>query len=99
VGNGTVATLASNIRSTQKVLLRALAPTPEPLVRLLLELPGVTDAHVRGDRCVAEVPAGAEATADLLAALVQRGVRMVEFRPEQAGLEEVFMKVTRGETA
>ena len=99
VGNGTVATLAGSLRTTQQVLLRALAPAPEALVRLLLELPGVADAHVRGDRCLAEVPAGADAVADLLAALVQRGARVVEFRPEQAGLEEVFMKVTRGETA
>ena len=99
VGKGTVETLASNLGATQQVLLRALAPAPRDLVRLLLELPGVADAHVRGDRCLVAAPAAAEAAADLLAALVQRGARVVEFRPEQAGLEEVFMKVTRGETA
>ena len=86
-------------RKGHDVLLRALAPAPEALVRLLLELPGVADAHMRGDRCMAEVPPGADAVADLLAALVQRGVRLIEFRPGQAGLEEIFMKVTHGEIA
>ena len=99
VGNGTVETLAGSGQTTRKVLVRALAPAPETLVRLILELPGVTTAHVRGDCCLAEVAAGAEAAADLLAALVQRGVRVIEFRQEQAGLEDVFMKVTRGEIA
>ena len=100
LGNGTVETLSgSNLRATQQVLMRALTPTPEALVRILLEQPGVTAAHIRGDRCLAEVPSGSDAIADLLAALVQRGVRIIEFHPEQVGLEEIFMKVTRGETA
>jgi len=99
VGKGTVETLANNLGATQQIMLRALAPAPRDLVRLLLELPGVTDAHVRGDNCIAEIAAGPEAAADLLAALVQRGVRLIEFRPGQAGLEEIFMKVTHGEIA
>jgi ABC-2 type transport system ATP-binding protein len=99
VGNGTVANLAGGGQLTQRVLMRALAPTPDVLVRILLEIPGVTTAQIRGDRCVAEVAAGGEAAADMLAALIQRGVRVSEFRQEQVGLEDVFMQVTKGDLA
>ncbi len=99
-GNGTVASLAAtNGRPTQRVGVRALAPPPGELVRVLLEMPGVTAAHQRGDQCVAETSGGAEAAAALLAALVARGVRVTDFRHEQAGLEDLFMTVTKGELA
>ena len=99
VGNGTVATLAGGLHDTQQVVVRALAPDPAALVRMLLEIPGVSSARLQGERCHAEIGAGSEAAADLLTALVKRGVRIVEFRPGKTGLEEIFMKVTRGETA
>jgi ABC-2 type transport system ATP-binding protein len=99
VGNGTVANLAGGGQLTQRVLMRALAPTPDVLIRILLEIPGVTTAQIRGDRCVAEVAAGGEAAANILTALIQRGVRVSEFRQEQVGLEDVFMQVTKGDLA
>ena len=99
VGNDTVANLAGGGQLTQRVLMRALAPTPDALVRILLEIPGVTTAQIRGDRCVAEVAVGGEAAADILTALIQRGVRVSEFRQEQVGLEDVFMQVTKGDLA
>ncbi len=99
VGNGTVDSLAGARRETQQVLVRALTPLPDALSRMLLEFPGVIQVQRRGDACLAEIGAGAEPAADLLAALVRRDVRVIEFRREQAGLEEVFMKVTRGEIA
>ena len=99
VGNGTVANLAGGCQLTQRVLMRALAPTPDVLIRILLEIPGVTTAQIRGDRCVAEVAAGGEAAANILTALIQRGVRVSEFRQEQVGLEDVFMQVTKGDLA
>jgi ABC-2 type transport system ATP-binding protein len=99
VGNGTVANLAGGGQLTQRVLMRALAPTPDALIRILLEIPGVTTAQIRGDRCVAEVAAGGEAAANILTALIQRGVRVSEFRQEQVGLEDVFMQVTKGDLA
>jgi ABC-2 type transport system ATP-binding protein len=99
VGNGTVANLAGGGQLTQRVLMRALTPTPDALIRILLEIPGVTTAQIRGDRCVAEVAAGGEAAANILTALIQRGVRVSEFRQEQVGLEDVFMQVTKGDLA
>ena len=99
MGNGTVTTLATQMAATQNVLVRALTPAADVLRRLVLEVPGVTSAHQRGEGCLVTLDGGPEALADLLAELLRRGVRVVEFSPEQAGLEEIFMKVTRGELA
>jgi hypothetical protein len=45
----------------------------------------------------ADVVGGEEACWELLAHLVRNGYRVVEFHQQQAGLEELFMNVTRGE--
>lgn len=99
VGSGTIENLANSSVVTQRVTFRILSPAPPNLTPLILEIPGVASAHVNGERCTAEITSGDAALADLLATLVQRNIRIVEFRPEQVGLEEVFMKITRGETA
>ncbi len=43
-----------------------------------------------------EVSGGEDATADLLAALVTAGIRVVDFREEAGGLERLFLSVTEG---
>jgi len=98
MGSGTVATLANDTQDRQQLLVRALVPAAE-LLRALLETPGVTEAFQRNETCVATVAAGNEALAAILGSLVARGLPVVEFRPEQIGLEQVFMRVTRGEIA
>jgi hypothetical protein len=45
----------------------------------------------------ADVVGGEEACCELLTHLVQNGYRIVEFHQQRAGLEELFMNVTRGE--
>ena len=99
-GHGTLASLTSNNgENLRRVLARPLGQTPEQLLRALLELPGVVRAHVSADGCVAEIAGGEDEVAAVLTALVQRGVRLVEFRQEQADLEDVFMTVTKGDLA
>ena len=44
-----------------------------------------------------DVTGGEEACWELLAHLVRSGYRVVEFHQQRAGLEELFMNVTRGE--
>jgi ABC-2 type transport system ATP-binding protein len=46
---------------------------------------------------IRNVVGGEEACWELLAHLVRNGYRVVEFHQQQAGLEELFMNVTRGE--
>jgi ABC-2 type transport system ATP-binding protein len=97
VGSGTLNALANAEREVQRVLVRPLELTAEALCRLMLELPGVTQTRAQGDGCAAEIAGGRAEAAGVLTALVQREVRILEFRQVQADLEDVFMTVTKGE--
>ena len=79
--------------------LRAAGMPADALVRALLETPGVTRAVPRGPFAAAVVEGGEEAAAALVAALVGRGIPLLECRVEAANLEDVFMNVTRGDIA
>jgi ABC-2 type transport system ATP-binding protein len=68
----------------------------EALYRELLQTPGVEEARLNGDEVMAEVNGDDEAVCDLLAALVGRGHRVIEFKQQRANLEEIFMSVTKG---
>jgi ABC-type multidrug transport system ATPase subunit len=67
------------------------------LVTALLETPGVLEAHAVGKEVEAHLEGDDGAVAELLASLVHRGVPVVELRQQRAGLEELFLRVTRGE--
>jgi ABC-2 type transport system ATP-binding protein len=69
----------------------------EPLYKHLLAQPNVEVVKLVDRGVEVEVVGGEEACWELLAHLVRNGHRVVEFHPLRAGLEEVFMNVTRGE--
>jgi ABC-2 type transport system ATP-binding protein len=78
------------------VVIRPLGRLEE-LHKHLLLLPEVEEVR-RVDHWVeADVAGTEEGCCDLLGGLVGAGFRIVEFRERRAGLEEVFMNVTRGE--
>jgi ABC-2 type transport system ATP-binding protein len=92
--SGSVAAIARALSPHLQVFVRALDP-PESLERTLLEQPGVTDVRAsRGGFLLAL--ADEAAAARLLAALVGAGVRVVQFAPESANLEDAFLKLTEG---
>ncbi|MFP3434424.1 hypothetical protein SB781_32190, partial [Paraburkholderia sp. SIMBA_061] len=70
---------------------------PESLYRLLLETPRVNKARIDGSFVEAEITGNEDDCCDLLASLLQRGVRVLEFKQVEADLEHVFMNITRGE--
>jgi ABC-2 type transport system ATP-binding protein len=80
----------------RKVRLRTLDGTPS-LLAAVLETPGVLKAQVVGKEVEAHLEGDDGAVAALLVSLVQRGVPVVELRQQRAGLEELFLRVTRGE--
>src|SRR5215813_10662780 len=86
--------LADNI-ARRVVLIRVLGDREE-LYRELLQTPGVEAARLNGDEVMAEVNGDDEALCALLATLVGRGHRVIEFRQQRANLEEIFMSVTKG---
>jgi ABC-2 type transport system ATP-binding protein len=64
----------------------------------LLVMPNVNDVNLTGDNVLDVEIVGAEKECcALLAELVKAGYPVLEFRPRRAGLEEIFMNVTRGE--
>lgn len=71
---------------------------PETVLPVLLASPGVVEAAVHGASVrVVLADAGSDPTV-LPKAVVDAGMGLLEFRPEEIGLEEVFLRVTRGET-
>ena len=87
--------LATNV-THRTVLIRPL-DRQEELYRELLQMPNVQAARLIGPDIAMDVNGSDEACADILAALVGRGFRVIEFKQERANLEDIFMNITRGE--
>jgi len=92
---GRVGELLTDNTSRRVALIRVLSDREE-LYRELLQTPGVEAARLNGDEVMAEVNGDDEALCALLAALVGRGHRVIEFKQQRANLEEIFMSVTKG---
>ena len=93
---GTIAEVTQRRTTRQTLAIRCLAAATE-VTRILLELPGVDSVRSVNGGLQVELDGGEEQAAALLAELCRRGCRVTEFRPVQANLETIFMKVTHGE--
>ena len=93
---GAISELLSESGAHRRVMIRVLGE-PDGLVRELLQMPNVESANPAGAEVVLEVNGSDEACADILTALVKQGHRIVEFKQQRAGLEDIFMNVTKGE--
>ena len=94
---GAIGDLLTNSAPHRTVLIRALEGQ-ERLYRELLETPRVGKVSLAGEEVVAEIDGDELACCDLLATLIHRGYRVVEFKQQRANLEEIFMNVTKGAT-
>ncbi len=92
---GGIGDLLSDNVPRRTVLIRTLG-RHEELHRDLLQMPYIEAAKFIGEEVAAEVSGTDEACAELLAALVARGYRVVEFKQQRANLEEIFMNITKG---
>jgi ABC-2 type transport system ATP-binding protein len=93
---GSVKQILASLRRQRAHHVRALGPAEE-LRRALLEWPGLDDLREEGDGFVFTLAHGVDDAAELLAALVQRGVRPVEFSPRESNLEDLFLALTEGQ--
>lgn len=87
------------VRGTQtaRVLVARVLGDPSGVVSELEAMPHVLGAQVaEGEEVRVEYAGDHEGQADLLAALVRSGHRIIGFREEQADLEDVFLKLTTG---
>jgi ABC-2 type transport system ATP-binding protein len=94
--SGKVASILEQDIKISTVRLRCLGEKSS-VHKFMLELPGVQGVRLLPDCIEAEVEGGEGACADLLERVVQEGFRVVEFKHIQNGLEDIFMKITKGD--
>lgn len=94
-GAGTVASILKKLRPHLSIFTRFLSPA-EVAEKALLELPGVSQVIHKDGGLAFDFQGEKEAVADLLRALVERGLGPIEFAPEGADLEDVFLSLTEG---
>ena len=66
---------------------------------LLTDLPGVGHVYALNGGLDVEFLGDDEATVDLLQTLLERGIRVISFHEVTTDLEEVFLRLTKGEVA
>ena len=93
---GSINELLSNDGSRRWLSIRAL-DRREELLKQVLQMPHVESANIISDEVAVEFSGPDEACSDILIALVQQGFRIVEFKQQRAGLEDIFMNLTKGE--
>lgn len=71
----------------------------DELQRALLEMPGVRKVRLAGRHVEADVDGDEDAACDLLAELLRREYRVMEFKQVEKDLEQLFMSITRGEVS
>jgi len=96
VEHGSVQDVAARGVSKRTLIIRPVDRVPD-VCRALMEMPHILTVKQAGADVLAEVDGSEDACSDLLAALIQRGFRITEFKQKRANLEDVFMAVTKGE--
>ena len=82
-----------------KLSIRPFGSEVDDLYKVLLEMPHVQEANVAGQYVEAEITGDEAAACELLAELIRRDFKILEFKQRRAHLEEIFMSVTRGEVS
>lgn len=79
-----------------RVFIRALCPEKE-LQAQLLQIPGVSQVRLLGKGVEADIEGTEKDSSVVLSALIRNGVEVVEYKQLKAGLEDIFMNITKGE--
>jgi ABC-2 type transport system ATP-binding protein len=93
---GTLEDLLKQDVPHRTVVVRVLSEL-EDLHRHLLVQPGIEEVRLMDGELEVDVAGDEENCCRLLADLVGKGYRVLEFRPRRADLEQIFMTVTRGD--
>jgi len=78
------------------ILIRTIGK-PKDLYKKMLQTPMIKDARIVGKGVEVDIEGSEENIADLIELLVSDGYRIIEVRHVRAGLEDIFMHVTKGE--
>jgi len=93
---GPVSHIVRDIQPTRVLEVKVISYAGEA-ARIVTDMPYVLNTHTVGDGEVRiEFTGDTESQANLLKTLIDRGIRVVSLREEQADLEDVFLKLTTG---
>jgi ABC-2 type transport system ATP-binding protein len=95
LANGSVEQIQKQLQPHLSIYVRTLSSV-EDAHKALLEEVSVSNVHPAREGLAFDFDGDDVATADLLARLVARGVRPVEFACEEVRLEDLFMSLTEG---
>ncbi|HEY9509490.1 MAG TPA: ABC transporter ATP-binding protein [Verrucomicrobiae bacterium] len=94
---GTIEDVLKKSTARRTVAIRLLDPQQSPLLlKELLQTPFVENARVTGTELHFELAGDENAACDILAQLIERKFRVLEFHQTKADLEDIFMNVTKG---
>jgi ABC-2 type transport system ATP-binding protein len=94
---GTLEEVLKKTPARRTVTIRLLDPAQNPLLlKELLQTPFVENAREVGTEVHFELTGDEAAASDILAHLVARQFKLLEFRQARADLEDIFMTVTKG---
>ncbi|MHC4388244.1 MAG: ABC transporter ATP-binding protein [Planctomycetota bacterium] len=83
-------------KQLRTVMIRATCDSKE-LYKHLLQTPKVANARIVPNGVEVDIDGKEEDTGDIVTALVRDGYKIVEVKYVKAGLEDIFMSVTKGE--
>ena len=95
LANGSVEEILQRVRQRRMLSVR-LAGSTERLERFLVEQPGVVNVHEAGPCLEFELDGGDEEQVALVNRLVGAGFPVLEFSSHSAGLEDLFIEITKG---
>lgn len=94
---GTIDEVLKKSSSRRTVAIRLLDPQQTPLLlKELLQTPFVENARQNGAEVHFESSGDEAAACDILAQLIAKQFKIIEFRQTKADLEDIFMTVTKG---
>jgi ABC-2 type transport system ATP-binding protein len=98
VASGSLDEIRQQVVEARTLRLRVLSDR-EQAIKILKGQPGVGEIYPSDGSLEVEFLGGEDSAADLLANLVSAGVRLAAFSEELSDLEEIFLRLTKGEVA
>jgi ABC-2 type transport system ATP-binding protein len=98
VASGTLDEITRQVQRGRTLRLKVVSEQNQAEAALR-DQPGVGEVYEANGYLEVEFQGDDEATANLLTALVARGIKIASFSEVSGGLEDVFMRLTKGEVA
>ncbi len=92
---GTIHNVMNRHVPKQAFIIRSL-DSNEELRKALMITPGISNVRIAGDEIYAEIEGDDSRGASLLADLINKGFRILEYRRHTQDLEDIFMQITEG---